>query len=80
MDKKDTFGTRLKAARKDKNITQAQLADMLKHKSYRTRISDWEADKNALSAIGDFLKICFILKQDPFKLFFGDRDKKEIIK
>ena len=44
MDENNVFGTRLKEKRKEKKMTQKQLADMVcaKHNS----VSDWENGKN----------------------------------
>lgn len=44
MDDNNVFGIRLKEKRKEKNMTQKQLADMVgaKHNS----VSDWENGKN----------------------------------
>ena len=44
MDEKNVFGTRLKERRKEKKMTQKQLADAVgaKHNS----VSDWENGKN----------------------------------
>lgn len=57
-----TFGKRLKTARKEKGLTQKELAALIhvKHNS----ISDWENDKNRPD-IGTVELLCGILKITP---------------
>lgn len=60
-----TLGEKIRSARKDKGITQKQLADLInvKHNS----ISDWESDKHKPD-VDSLEKICDILDLNPSDL------------
>lgn len=66
-----SFGTRLKKARNEKNLTQKQLGDIIgaRHNS----VSNWENDQNKPGA-GTIDILCKILNISPSYLISGETD------